>query len=261
MKLNLKDIDGTSKEKIGLLLAHGPTLSDNIQKIYEISKDKEKYTVFTTGEVSVLENSGYDFDLDYWCIANPNFTIQNNFRKINKYKNVKFVYADTMDKTKNVERILDVDYVPFDQRHFNGKRCTENWQNGDIVKIHNDYYFCCHHENDDYFLRKTIQEYVRDKCKSQERCSTGDTSALHMLSTAIIAGCSEIYIFGVDLNYSLGYADKVSQNSDTFDPWIPRIVNDFRILSESAKNIGIQVYNVSPISPIKEVVQTVKFSL
>jgi len=261
MKLNIEEIEDTSKGKIGLLLAHGPTLSNDIKKIYEVSKDKNKFTLFTTGDTCVLENAGYNFDLDYWCIANPTFRIQNEHHKINKYANVKFVYADTMDKTKNVDQILKVDYVPFDQRHFGGKPCTENWKNGDIVKIPNDYYFCCHHENQDYFSRKTIQEYVRDKCKSKERCTTGDTSALHMLSTAIITGCTEIYVFGVDLNYNLGYVDKQTQNSDTFDPWIPRIIDDFRILTQSAKNIGINVFNVSDISPIKSVVPTKRFDM
>lgn len=261
MKLSFEDIEDTSKGKIGLLLAHGPTLSDSIDRVYDLSKDKDKFTVFTTGDSQVLENAGYVFDLDYWCIANTSFTIQNNFLKINQYKNVKFVYADTMDKTKNVEQLLSVDYIPFDQRHFNGMRCIENCKNGDVVKIPSGYYFCCHHENNDYFSKKTIQEYVRDKCKSQERCTTGDTSALHMLSTAIISGCSKIYVFGVDLNYGLGYVDKVTQNSDTFDPWIPRILNDFRILTQSAKNIGIEVFNVSEVSPIKNVVPTKKFDI
>lgn len=260
MKLSFEDIENKASNKVGLLLAHGPSLKKDISRVFELSKNKDKFATFTTGEAIILENMGYHFDLDYWSIANTVFTVGRNFNDINKYKNVTFVYADSVDKTPNPEELLKCNFIAFDQRHFNQQNCKKNWKPGDHSWLPNGYYFCCNHLNDSFFIgKKTIQEYVRDKCNASEHYSTAATSALHALSTAIIAGCKEIYIFGVDLNYRLGYADSKTINNDSFDPHISDIVNDFRILTESASKIGIKIFNCNPNSPIASVVPTKEF--
>lgn len=262
MKISFQDVEDTEKSKIGLLMAHGPSFRKDVQRLFDLSKQKEKFCTFTTGEAKILENSGFMFDLDYWAIANTDFTVSRNYQDINKYPNVKFLYADSVDKSPNPENLLKVNFLPFDQRHFNEQNCKKNWKPRDASFDPSGYYFCCAKNDEKFYVgKKTIQEYVQEKCSAQNHYSTASTSALHMLATAIIAGCKEIYLFGVDLDYSAGYVDGKSINNGTFAPHIKEIVDDFRILNESANNIGIKIYNMSKDSPISTVIETKNFDL
>ena len=258
MKINFDDINDRESNKIALLLAHGPSLRNDLSRIFELSKNKKDFATFTTGEASILENAGYFFDLDYWTIANSVFTVQNNYMKINKHKNVTLLYAAAgVDGTKDPESLLTVDFLQFDQRHFNHQNCTKNF-NLDISKLGT----CCANLPSEYFQKtKTIQEHLRDKCETKEIYSTASTSALHMLTTAILCGCKQIYLFGVDLDYSLGYVDNVTSNNDSFVPYITEIVNDFRIIDKAAKNIGCEIINCSIRSPIAAVLKSKSFNL
>ena len=262
MKMSFQDIEDKESSKIGLLIAHGPSLRKDVQRLFDLSKQKEKFCTFTTGDAKVIENMGYVFDLNYWVIANTVYTVSRNYQDINKYPNVKFLYADSVDKSPDPENLLKVDFLPFDQRHFDEQNCRKNWKPGDVNYDSSGYYFCCAENNEKFYVgKKTIQEYVQEKCSAQNHYSTASTSALHMLATAIIAGCKEIYLFGVDLDYSTGYADNKTTNNDTFDPYIREIVDDFKILNESANNIGIKIYNMSKNSPISTVIETKDFDL
>jgi hypothetical protein len=75
-----------------------------------------------------------------------------------------------------------------------------------------------------------------------------------MLALAVILGCNKIYIFGCDLDYSLGYVDNVTTNNDSFDPYMSYIKNDFKVIYESASNIGTKIYNMSYTSAISEII-------
>jgi len=88
MKINFDDIYDRESNKIALLLAHGPSLRNDLPRIFELSNNKKDFATFTTGEASILENAGYFFNLDYWTIANSVFTVQNSYTKINKYDNI-----------------------------------------------------------------------------------------------------------------------------------------------------------------------------
>ena len=94
--------------------------------------------------------------------------------------------------------------------------------------------------------------------KHKSRYNTGHTVALHCLALAILLGCSKIYIFGVDLDYSLGYVDKKTSNHESFSPWLPEILEDFETIKESSRNIGVEIYNTSEISPLINVFETIK---
>ena len=262
MKLSLHDIDDKEKGKIGLLIAHGPSLEKDIQRIFELSLQKEKFSTFTTGEAKILENMGFNFQLDYWTIANTDFTVAKNYSDINKYEKVKFLYAEAVDKSPNPESVLKVDFIPYDQRHFSEQNCVKNWKPGDSNYSSSGYYYCCANKPEDFFVGKqTLQEYVQTKCSFDKHYSTASTSALHMLATAIITGCKEIYLFGVDLDYSIGYADGKTTNNDSFSPYIKEIIDDFKILNDSAKNIGIKIYNMSFSSPLASIFDTIEFTL
>jgi hypothetical protein len=128
-------------------------------------------------------------------------------------------------------------YIGYDQRHFNDSDCV-NCPNKCSNRIPG---------------RKTIQELLMGYSKYNKRYGTGHTVAIHCLSLAILLGCTEIYLFGIDLNYSLGYVDNKTVNNDSFSYWLPEIIEDFKIINESAKNLGINIYNTSKVSPLKEI--------
>ena len=39
-----------------------------------------------------------------------------------------------------------------------------------------------------------------------------------------------------------------------FDSTIPNMLNDFRIICDSAKKIGVKIYNTSDVSPLKNII-------
>tara|TARA_R110000824_G_scaffold377911_1_gene569291 strand:- start:249 stop:554 length:306 start_codon:yes stop_codon:yes gene_type:complete len=84
----------------------------------------------------------------------------------------------------------------------------------------------------------------------EEHCSTGDTVAIEMISFAIIMGCNPVYVTGMDLDYNLGYANgkSASENQLSADDWgrlNKNLVNDLRILNESAQRRGIKIINLT----------------
>ncbi len=96
---------------------------------------------------------------------------------------------------------------------------------------------------------------LQQKFNSEKKYSTGCTVALHMLSLALILGCKKIYIMGIELNYSLGYVDGVSTNSDNFN--LETIKSDFSIIRDLTLGQDIEIYNASPISELTNIFETV----
>ena len=75
-----------------------------------------------------------------------------------------------------------------------------------------------------------------------------------MLALSILLGCKKIYITGVDLDYNKGYYNTNVTNHDSFDPYLNNILNDFRIICDSSKKIGVKIYNTSDGSPLKNII-------
>jgi hypothetical protein len=71
-------------------------------------------------------------------------------------------------------------------------------------------------------------------------------------------GCKKIYLTGVDLNYKKGYFNSKTINSDSFDPYLENILNDFKIILESAEKVGVQIINLSQDSPLSTIFNTEK---
>lgn len=188
---------------------------------------------------------------DYWLFANPSVTIKAMYGKIIKYRcghTPCIIYADSVDLTdKNEVKnyfLKDIDYIGYDQRHFNNKPCLSGvyYQDGKI---------CCGHiENN----RLTIQEELQRFTGYSKRYSPGDTAGLHVISSAILLGCNPIIVYGMDLDYRTGYAQVINNDisdlsyditiippPNMFDCCISNIRNDLDIIINSAKNIGIDV--------------------
>jgi hypothetical protein len=81
-----------------------------------------------------------------------------------------------------------------------------------------------------------------------------------MLALSILLGCKKIYITGVELDYSKGYFGSYRNPSSIteFNPYVKNILNDFRIINESAKKIGVEIINLSLDSKLSESIKTEK---
>ena len=62
----------------------------------------------------------------------------------------------------------------------------------------------------------------------------------------------------IDLDYDKGYYNTNVTNHDSFDPYLNNILNDFRIIQDSAKKIGVEIINTSLGSRISEILKTEK---
>lgn len=273
-KLKFQDILDKHKNTPCVVACHGPSLDSHKQKIENLQKEGKLLRLST--------NNWYDFfshQPDYWVLSNTEFTIKSNIDKINQYK-IPLFYASSADLTSDdfINKNLLCDYLPYDQRHFKGLTCLE------IVKLFKSHYENKKDLNFKEFgnnstmwqhpryldgagfsgiLRRgatshgrccekimkgdsTVQEYVKEISQSEQHCSTADTVAIEMLLFAIIMGCSPIYISGMDLDYSKGYSGgKIAPVNDDWQRLQTNLLNDLKIISESANNRGIKIINLN----------------
>jgi hypothetical protein len=281
MKKVFKDIVGAYSNGPAVVTAHGPSLNLYKEQIETLQK-KNKILRFSVNEWFKFFSTAPD----YWVIANNHLTIEDNVEIINGFKAPVF-YADSVDLTDHeyVENNLKVDYLNYDQRHFKQKKCREiilsfkdyyiknknfafkEYGNNDVMwyppRVHggagfsggvgvytpgrNSFGRCCENINPN---RLTIQEFLQKTTNYDKHYSTGDTVVLHAIAFAIIMGCNPIYIVGVDLDYSLGYAE----NSQNYRPDLlatrleesnKNLLNDLQILKDSADMMGTKIINLN----------------
>ena len=92
---------------------------------------------------------------------------------------------------------------------------------------------------------KPVQEVLQRVSGLDCHYSTGDTVILHAIAFAILAGCNPIYITGMDLDYGEGYAnDENTPRNDDWQQLSKNLINDLRILNESARMRGIEIINL-----------------
>jgi hypothetical protein len=241
MKLTFNDIIDTHKDRVGLSVATGPSLKLHLNTIIDLSNSNQ-YTVLSVNECDTMFPT---LNISYRVVANSLFTVAKEHVRFNREPKIPLVYANSVDMTpKNVvEQLLHINYLPYDQRHFGGNHCT--WGNG-VGGRH----YCCNNIEEGVL---TIQEQLKKYCEVDIMYGGGDTVSLHMLTFNILLGCNPIYIVGVDLDYSKGYADGISKNNDSFSPFIDRILDDFDIIKKSAENIGVEIYSLCEGSPINKI--------
>lgn len=224
--------------------------------------------------------------VDYWMVANSIFPLPDKHYKIlNEFFNTTLVFASSVSNSivstdyNKIKQNLKIPWFEYDQRHFNGLDCNKQ----------NDYRFdfdkplnCCQHKKP-----ITIQEYLQKIYKRNSHYSTASTVAIHSLSMAIILGCKEIYIAGVDLPiYKKDYVHfgaetniqiiKASfieifrgvrtiplsavlssifktKKKSVFYPDLPIILQDFEYLNNLCNSNGIKLFNLSPKSTLKKI--------
>jgi hypothetical protein len=99
----------------------------------------------------------------------------------------------------------------------------------------------------------TIQEKLQEHSGHEQHMGPGQTVGLFAAIFAVLMGCNPIYIVGLDLDCEAGFAEGKktlgTYNEGHIDHWkiIYRdfLLDDMRILDESAKRLGIQIVNLN----------------
>ena len=267
MKLNFSDVVDKHKNVPCVIGCHGPSLNKDRDQIEKLQREGKLIRLST--------NRWYEYfntPPDYWILSNNETNIENQYHIMNEIKCPVF-YADTVDLVPPhfAEDKLKVDYLPYDQRHFRGHSCIDIFNNfkkhyegnqnfdfeeygGNKVMWRPPRCFenfagfepmgdCCSRIDGN---RATIQEMVQEVSGHSQHCSTGDTTAMEMIMFAILFGCSPIYIAGMDLDYSLGYATadggvRPREEEYAFAKVRPNLYNDLKVLNESASMRGSQI--------------------
>jgi len=260
-------IIGKEKGKTGIIMGLGPSLNDSIPYIKEFEKDQDNFSIISCNNIDVMS----DVKVNYWILAQP-ADYQNPLHiPLAKHRYNKmgatFLYTDCLDLTprEEVEEMLNrIDYIGYDQRHFNSERC--GW-----LDVHGRPPTCC---NGIIEGRLCIQEEFQKYTGSDDSYGSGDTVGVHMVALGVMLGLNPIYISGIDLDYSNGYFNndfegedgsrrlgmkieeriKMGMNSINRSPdMVDRIIKDFGIINECAKKIGVSIYNTTKQSRLSEV--------
>lgn len=245
MEVLIKSLIGRHQGTPAIIICHGGSLDRYVSRAKDI----------VAGRIAFVCNFWFryiDINPDYWFFTNPCIPIPLMGTIINSYNDKKqthVLYADSVDLTdlKEVhERLKNVPYTRFDQRHFEGKRCDTP------VNYAGDHRTCCDHFEEG---RLTIQEELMNHTGHNEHYSPGDTVGLHMISSAILMGCNPVYILGMDLNYRTGYPKSLPNvnceglsegvlslpDGRTFDDCQDRLKKDLDIIMKSASMAGVSV--------------------
>jgi len=237
---NLKDLtDYINKEngKTAYVCGLGPSLKPYLPLL----KNNEESFIISCNFVDLMT----DLIPKYWCVANSHdASIVAMNERFKKFPDTVIVHGDSMDVTPRSWVINNVknQYIGFDQRHFNGESCVH-----------------CPNKCENLIPeRLTIQELLKKISGNEKRFGHGHTIAMFMIALAIILGAKKILIFGVDLDYSHGYVDGVTTNSHSYLPYLDDILYDVKVMNESAKKMGIEIFNMSESSPLSSILPTLK---
>jgi len=271
-KLKISDIIDKHKGIPAAICAHGPSLNKDKDRISELQKADQL--------IRFSVNNWYDHfnhSPNYWIISNSEYAIPIMQEKMNKFGSPVFYSKDGDDSTDEyIQRTLTCNYLPYDQRHFKGHNCITILK---AFKEHhlknNNFDFTGYGNNNimwhpprigggegwagfDLFGRccknidkneTTVQEHLQQLTNNEQHYSTGDTVALHAIAFAILMGCNPIYVSGMDLDYSRGYANEKKQvPAGHFTMWqdnSENLISDMKILFDSALKRGTQVINLN----------------
>ncbi len=260
MKLQFDNIINTQKGKTGFVLGLGHSLRDNLPIITDWQKDKSLCSIISCNNADVMIPQ---VDFDYWMLAQPAdsenpLCITRAFERYNSRPSTTFLYTDCLDLTPadQVAELLNVNYIGYDQRHYNGEHC--GWGN-----LEGGRSICCAGIDKN---RLCIQEELKKLTSSDEMYGNADTVGIHMIALAVLLGMNPIYVSGIDLDYTNGYVNNDVNVSIEFrielgksvyaDPRIiPRVLSDIAIIKRSAERIGTKIYcmNEGKLSSVLEV--------
>lgn len=229
MKLEFKDVINKESGKSAIVIGTGPSLGKHIDKINQLKNNG--FVLISCNDIDVYTS----IEPDYWVFANSEATIKTMYGRLNAKSRTIIVYADSVDLTprEDVDAWLKVDYLPYDQRHFGGQKCGAG--------------ACCKHIIPG---RLTIQEELQKYTAHNVRPVHSGTVAVQMLPLAVLLGCKNIYVTGINLDYSRGYvnghdvarAQALHTQPESFAQNIDSILETIAIIRDAANNIGVNIY-------------------
>jgi hypothetical protein len=238
IQYNFEQVKNKHKDKVAFICGLGPSFSENIDYVKTKRND---IILVSCNDIDLLT----DLQPDYWVFANSHQSAHFMHKRFKNLPNTTIVHSDSVDVTPRwwiEEWMKNFNYIGYDQRHFENKKCNS-----------------CPNMCDNFITdRLTIQEELQKFTGHDEKYSTGDTVAVHMLALSILLGCKKIYITGVDLDYKKGYFGSYRQPTlvTEFDPFLDNILKDFHIINESAKRLGVEIINLSQSSHLSKVLKT-----
>ena len=269
-------------EKIQELQVAEKAIRISVNEWFDFFKEKPDYWVVSNTEFNIRDS-----------VLNENIWKQRGYpvNVFNTY-GVPLLYNKAADLTdpEFVDKNLKCDYLPFDNKHFKGHKCLEILKN--FKKYHDEYKNldftmygnnaqmwqlpdtrsvnqhcavvhgivaggwsrtgkCCHIIQKDEL---TIQEKLQEITGHPQHMGVGQTVGLFCIMLAVIMGCNPIYVTGLDLDYTLGYADGADKpyyvpNAGNVGHWRhvfkEFLLDDMRILRESAELKGIEIINLN----------------
>ena len=270
------------KHDISALQEEGKVIRISVNEWYDFFDIKPNYWVVSNTEFTIKSS-----------ISSSHLWKQRGYPHdvFNKYA-VPLLYNMTADLTEPdfIEKNLLCDYFPYDSKHFGGHRCREilsnfrnhyeknknldfkfygnnsqMWQKPDVTSVNQHCAMvhkniggawspsekCCKYHDKE---RPTVQEMLQKISKHEQHVGPTQTVGIICLVFAILMGCDPIYVSGLDLDYSLGYADNKTIwgkqiNIGNVGHWKysyrDSLLDDMRILKESAANLGIRIINLN----------------
>lgn len=231
MKIDFNDIWNKHKGQAAICLCHGPSLNYYSNRLEDFKHD---------GMVLLGCNEWYAFYKtipDYWVLANNMLTVQNQINVINQFKTT-VLYADSIDLTDYewVDQNLKTNYLSYDQRHLSGHECNNK---------------CCQFRKP-ILNRLSIMEQFQRYTGSDLLYQSIGTVALNMLAFAVIMGCNPVFVIGMDLDYSKGFAkNKINKrlpNVDYEKTLRSGIFQNIQIIKRSAELVGTKIINLNTMS-------------
>lgn len=247
-----------------LVAGNGPSLKD-----FPFKRFNGVYIVVGSGP-KILEDK---IDQYYWMNANHLYpTPERHLKDVNKNKNSVFLFADSVRYAFGAKynpdflnENIQVPWMAFDERHFNGQKCNPERPCCRMVDVHPE--------------RVTFQEFFEQHFGVEEINRKIGTSVLHSLMLAILMGCDPIYLQGVEL--PLLSKDYTYHNTlcnwqsarmtlravknrikkllfgldvaSDFREAIDETLSNFSKLVDVANDHGIKVYNLSKTSTLNRI--------
>jgi hypothetical protein len=270
-----------NKDQIEALQKEKKIMRLSVNEWFDFFKEKPDYWVAGNGEFTIQAS----------IIGSELWKARNYPPNVFNYYNVPLIYCCTADLTdfKFIDDNLICDYLPFDARHFKSHTCKEilyNFKDHYKKNKNLDYYYygnnkqmwqkpnvcdfpnwfkeihgriasgwpigsrCCDHK-----LDITFQEKLQQISGHAQHMAPGQTIALAAVCFAVFMGCNPIYISGLDLDCSVGYAHAIEHKSHHIHnignighwkiAYREFLLDNMRILNESAKLMGISIINLN----------------
>ncbi len=224
MKIEFNDILNKHEGKTGYIIGMGPSLNENYEELIKKSNDNNCIII----SCNLCDEIIPDVKVDYWVVANTQdrMNVNKNIDRYNKRPESVLVWAQSVDRSivETITPKLKINNLPFNQNISKVKK----WEP-------------CKYE----LIQKKLMTYT----KHDKMYSNGHTVAVHMMALSILLGLKDVFITGVDFDYSKGYANnKVkpcggnATAQKEIDTHIHYTNEDIKIIFESGKNVGCKFH-------------------